>query len=158
MIRALSRTAAVVLLALATLPAARAADEPVLEWKFVTGYPRPMEMAIVSGDPSQPGPFVVRYRAPSGMKWSAVRYPAAREITIVKGIFWFAAGESYNWRDMTEYKAGAVLTREAGMPYYGWARTAVVLEEKGEGPSLIEYVHPEDDPRVKRKPRSSSSE
>jgi hypothetical protein len=158
MLQTLSRTAAIVLLALAAVPAARAADDQQLEWKFVTGYPRPMEMAIVSGDPAKEGPYVVRFRAPSGMKWSAHRYPDTREVTIIKGIYWFATGDSYNWRDMNEHKVGDVLTKEAGQSYYGWARTAVVIEEKGMGPSAIEYVHPEEDPRNKRKRRGSGSE
>ena len=139
----------------ATLPlGAFAEDAPQLEWKFVTGIPRPIEMAVVSGDPTQPGPYVVRYRMPSGMKIAPHRYPDTRELTVVKGIFWFTPGESYNWKDMNEYKAGTVLTKEAGQPYFGWARTAVEIEEKGTGPSAIEYIHAEDDPRNKRVRRS----
>jgi hypothetical protein len=151
--------AALALTALAALPLPAAAeDEPELKWAFVPGYPRPIEMAVVSGDPTQPGPFVVRFRMPSGMKWSPHRYANTRKMTIVKGIFWLVPGESFNWKDMNEYKAGTTLTKEAGKPYFGWARTAVVLEEKGEGPSLIEYVSPEDDPRNKRARRSAASE
>lgn len=156
------RTSALAALALAGLCAlpfpAAAEDDQDLKWSFVPGYPRPIEMAIVSGDPAQPGPFVVRYRMPSGMKWSPHRYPNAREMTIVKGIFWLVPGESFNWKDMNEYKAGTTLTKEAGQPYFGWARTATVLEERGEGPSLIEYVHAEDDPRNKRSRRASAAE
>ncbi|MEI7970794.1 MAG: cupin domain-containing protein [Betaproteobacteria bacterium] len=138
--------------------AAAAEDSPELKWQFVAGVPRPIEMAVVSGDPSQPGPYVVRYRMPSGMKIAPHRYADERELTVIKGIFWLVPGESYNWKDMNEYKQGSVIVKEAGKPYFGWARTAVVIEEKGTGPSAIEYVHPEDDPRNRRARRSSSSE
>jgi hypothetical protein len=137
----------------ATAPgfAAETAGDQDLKWSFLPGFARPIEVAIVSGDPAQPGPFVIRLRMPSGMKIAPQRHPDDRELTIVKGIFWSAAGESYNWRDMNEYKAGAVLHKPAGEAHYGWARTAVILEEKGTGPTQIEYVHEDDDPRLRRR-------
>ena len=154
MIRALTHATAAGVLALAALPAAFAAEgDDSLEWKYVPGIARPIEMAIVSGNPAEPGPYVVRYRAPSGMKWAPRVYNTAREIKVLKGIYWFTPGNDYNWRQMDEFKVGSVLDIEAGKSYFGWARTAVVIEEKGEGPTVIQYVHDEEDPRNKRKPR-----
>ena len=150
-------SAALALAALSPI-AGIAAENEELNWQYVPGVPKPIEMAVVSGDPTQPGPYVVRYRMPSGMKMAPHRYPDERELTIVKGIYWIVPGESYNWRDMNEYKQGAVIVKEAGKAYFSWARTAVVLEEKGTGPTAIEYVHPEDDPRNKRVRRPSSAE
>lgn len=134
-----------------TVVAADAVNDQDLKWSYMPGFSRPIEVAIVSGDPSQPGPYVIRMRMPSGMKIAPQRHPDARELTIVKGIFWSATGESYNWRDMNEYKAGTVIQKPAGDPFYGWARTGVILEEKGTGPTKIEYVHEDDDPRTHRK-------
>ncbi|MFO1321362.1 MAG: cupin domain-containing protein [Burkholderiales bacterium] len=157
----MSRTTALAAFALAAaslIPvAATAADEPELKWAFVAGVPRPVEMAIVSGNPDEAGPYVVRYRMPSGMRFAPHKYSDQRELTVVKGIWWMTPGESYNWRDMTEYQQGSVIVREAGKPYYAWARTAVLIEEKGTGPSTLQYVNPEDDPRNKRKPRRKGS-
>lgn len=134
-----------------------AEDTQELKWQFMPGIPRPIEVAVVSGDPSQPGPYVIRYRMPSGMRLAPHSFPDQRELTVVKGIYWIVPGENYNWRDMTEYPAGSVIVREAGKPYFTWARTAVVLEEKGTGPSEIQYVHPEDDPRNKKKRRGAAA-
>ncbi len=130
--------------------AAESVNGDDLKWSFTPGFARPIEVAVVSGDPSQPGPFVIRMRMPSGMKVAPQRHPDDRELTVIKGIFWSGVGESYSWKDMTEYKAGAVIAKPAGEAHYGWARTAVILEEKGTGPSAIEYVHEEDDPRIRR--------
>ncbi|MCU0869958.1 MAG: cupin domain-containing protein [Burkholderiales bacterium] len=128
----------------------RADDAPALEWQFVPGLARPIERAIVSGDPAQPGPYVIRYRMPSGMKVAPMLTPNVRELEIVKGVYWAAGGASYNWKDMVEHKAGTILNYEAGQPYFGWARTAVVLEERGEGPNVMQYAHPDDDPRNRK--------
>lgn len=136
---------------LATTAFAQAADDgPALDWQFVPGIARPIERAIVSGDPAKPGPYVLRYRMPSGMKVAPMTTPNVREVEIVKGVFWVAGGGSYNWKDMVEHKAGTVLTFDAGQPYYGWARTAIVIEERGEGPNAAAYVHTEDDPRNRK--------
>jgi hypothetical protein len=138
-------------LALAVLLPASAGAEEDLNWQFVPGIPRPVEVAIVSGDPSKEGPYVVRYRTPSGMRFAPVTHPDARELTIIKGTYWIAQGESYNWKQMDEFKAGAVIQKEANKPYFGWARTAVILEERGTGPTNLNYVHEDDDPRNHRK-------
>jgi len=138
-------------LALAALLPASAGAEEDLNWQFVPGIPRPVEVAIVSGDPSKEGPYVVRYRTPSGMRFAPVTHPDVRELTIIKGTYWIAQGESYNWKQMDEFKAGAVIQKEANKPYFGWARTAVILEERGTGPTNLNYVHEDDDPRNHRK-------
>lgn len=149
--------AALALAAITAIPAAFAGEEPQdIKWTAIPNSP--MKIAILSGNPDEPGPFVVRYWMPSGKRFVPHRYADQREVTVLKGIFWVAEGESYNWRDMNEYKQGAVIVREAGKPYYAWARTEVMLEERGTGPTVIEYVNPEDDPRNKRKRRSSASE
>ena len=154
MIRTLSRLFGALALGMAVTASAAAAEtvkDEDLKWSFVPGFARPIEVAMVSGNPAEPGPFVIRLRMPSGMKIAPQRYPDDRELTILKGIFWSAEGESYNWRDMNEYKAGAVIRKPTGKAYYGWARIAVILEEKGTGPTKIEYVHEEDDPRTHRR-------
>ncbi|MBX9962239.1 MAG: cupin domain-containing protein [Burkholderiales bacterium] len=154
MIRTFSRLLGALALGIAATGPALAAEtvnDQDLKWSFVPGFARPIEVAVVSGDPNQPGPFVIRMRMPSGMKIAPQRYPDDRELTILKGIFWSAEGESYNWKEMNEYKAGTVIQKPTGKAYYGWARTAVVLEEKGTGPTKIEYVHEDDDPRNHRR-------
>lgn len=154
MIRSFSHSLAALALGLALTPsgfAAESVNDQDLKWSFMPGFARPIEVAIVSGDPNQPGPYVIRLRMPSGMKIAPQRHPDDRELTIIKGIFWSATGESYNWKEMNEYKAGTVLQKPAGEPHYGWARTGVILEEKGTGPTKIEYVHEDDDPRTHRR-------
>lgn len=149
-VRLAATCGAFALAAVATSTPTRADDAPGLDWKFEPGLSRPIERAIVSGDPAQPGPYVIRYRMPSGMKMAPMLTPNVRELSIVKGIYWVAGGASYNWKDMVEHKAGTVLTYDAGQPYYGWARTAVELEERGEGPNVFQYAHAEDDPRNRK--------
>jgi hypothetical protein len=139
------------ILALAAIASAPAGAEEELKWQFVPGIPRPVEVAVVSGDPSKEGPYVVRYRTPSGMRFAPAVHPDARKLVIIKGTFWIAQGESYNWKQMDEFKAGAVIQKEANKPYFGWARTAVILEERGTGPTSLQYVHEDDDPRNHRK-------
>lgn len=143
-------TCAAVMFGLSPLAISADASADTLEWHYVPGIPKPIEMAVVSGDPTRDGPYVVRYRMPSGMKMNPQRFSDERQLTILKGTFWISSGESFNWKDMAEYKQGAVVVKEANKPYFGWARTAVVLEESGTGPSRFEYVNEEDDPRNRR--------
>ena len=45
--------------------------------------------------------------------------------------------------------AGGFFRAEQGMPHYGWASGADVIQIHGMGPFPITYVNPADDPRNK---------
>jgi quercetin dioxygenase-like cupin family protein len=111
--------------------------------------PYGMRMMRIQGDPSQPGPYVVRVRVPSGYQWPPMRFPDERVTTILKGKLWFAEGERRDPRKMQELEAGAMFVTPAQTPHYQWARTEVILQIAGTGPisEPVTYVNPDDDPR-----------
>jgi quercetin dioxygenase-like cupin family protein len=111
--------------------------------------PRGMRVMLVEGDPSKPGPYVMRVRVPSGYQWPPMQFPDDRTITILKGKLWYAEGERRNPKAMQELEAGAMFKTPANTPHYQWARTEVILQITGTGPieNPVKYVNPEDDPR-----------
>lgn len=121
-----------------------------LKWRFLPNVPRPIELATVFGDPSQPGPYVFRARMPSGMKLPPHRHPDERRVTVLKGTYWSGIGESYNMREMHEYPVGSFYVTPGNAPHYSFARTEVIVQEEGHGPTGMSYVHEDDDPRTHR--------
>ena len=90
--------------ALGLLPfAAIAADEHVsatpdtLKWgPAPPAYPKGAEFAIISGNPGQEGPFVLRIKAPAGYKVPPHVHPADENVTVLSGTFNFGMGEKFD--------------------------------------------------------------
>ncbi len=118
-------------------------------WQKEPGIPHGAKMLVVYGDPSKVGPYMLRFRLPSGYKMHPHKFPNDQFVTVVKGTYWLGAGERYNPLKMREMSGGSAFVVPAGTALYNWARTEVILQVLGEGPvtNPIEYINPEDDPR-----------
>ena len=139
---------AVVLL---TVPAARlsaqtpAADHVVvtpdqLHW---TPYYAGGEQAILLGDPSRPGPYVLRVRFPAGLHIQPHYHLDNRIVQVLYGTMYFAVGESGDTTKMRAIPAGSLWTEPARMIHYAWTGNGeVVLQVVGTGPTETKTVAP----------------
>src|SRR5687767_15071598 len=60
-----------------------------LNWqRELPGLPSGAELAVVEGDPSKPGFFALRLRAPAGYKVPPHWHPGAERLTILTGTLW----------------------------------------------------------------------
>jgi hypothetical protein len=118
-----------------------------LRWANPPSIPRAIELAVVYGDPSKPGPYVFRARMPAGTRLPAHRHPDERWVTVLVGTYRSAVGERLDADSATEYPTGSFYVTPANAPHYSIAVTDVIVQEQGVGPSGIAYVHAEDDPR-----------
>jgi len=46
-----------------------------IDWKPFPALPPPVQLAVVVGQPSEPGPYVIRVKVPSGVKLMPHRHP-----------------------------------------------------------------------------------
>ena len=120
------------------------------QWQKSKEMPYGMRMMYLHGDPSQPGPYVLRIRVPTGYKIPPVKYPDDRVTTVLKGKMWNAEGERYDPMKMQEWEAGTMFVTPANTPHYQWARTELILQVVGFGPidNPVTYINPDDDPRT----------
>lgn len=127
------------------------ADPETIKWMPNKSVPNGMQIVLLYGDPSKPGPYVFRAKMPSGYKLPPHKHPDERSVTVLKGTYWAGTGDRYNPLVMKEFQAGAFYVTKANVPHYSWARTEVFIQEMGMGPveHAIEYVNPDDDPRIK---------
>jgi len=123
------------------------ADPETMKWERNRAAPWGMRIIVLYGDPSKPGPYIFRVKMPSAYVLPPHRHKDDRTVTVLKGNYWIGTGEEFNRMDMQITEAGAFYTTKADVPHYAWARTEVILQESGYGPTDMRYVHPEDDPR-----------
>ncbi len=113
------------------------------------GMPAGMRMAVVSGDPSQPEPYVLRAQMPANYRIAAHWHPTTENITVLSGTVALAMGEKLDDAATQDVAAGGFVSLPAEMRHTFLARTASTIQVHGIGPFAITYVNPADDPRTK---------
>jgi anti-sigma factor ChrR (cupin superfamily) len=109
------------------------------------------KFAILEGDPSKEGPFVMRLKLPDGYRIPPHVHTKPERLTMISGTFNIGMGDKFDASKGTPMPAGAFGIWEAGMKHYVWAKGETVVQLHGMGPWSIEYVNPSDDPRKGKK-------
>jgi ketosteroid isomerase-like protein/quercetin dioxygenase-like cupin family protein len=109
--------------------------------------PAGAQLAVISGDPSQPGqPYTIRLKMPDGYKVPAHFHPAHEAATVISGTFNLGMGDKLDITKTQALQAGGFAVAPAGMHHFAWAKGETVVQINGNGPFAITYVNPEDDP------------
>ena len=119
-----------------------------IEWKPFAALPPSARLAVVVGDPSQPGPYVIRVKVPLGVKLMPHRHPEDRVYTVMSGVFYIGLGDRFDAGKLHAYPPGSVIVLPGNTWHYHWAKSGeYVTQVTGIGPLGLEYLHSEDDPR-----------
>jgi hypothetical protein len=113
--------------------------------------PAGAKMAILEGDPSKDGPFVMRLMLPDGFKVQPHWHPKVERVTVLQGTFNLGMGEKFDKSATREMVAGTFGFWAAGMRHFAWAKGETILQLHGIGPWTINYVNPAHDPRNAKK-------
>lgn len=123
-----------------------------LVWKDgPASLPPGAKMAILEGDPTKPGPFVMRIKLPDGYKLPPHSHPKPERVTVISGSFHLGMGEKFDPKKAQELAAGTYGTWPAGMKHFVWVEGETIVQFHGDGPWTINYVNPDDDPRKPKK-------
>ena len=110
------------------------------------------QMAVVDGDPTKPGPFVIRAKFPAGFKVMPHWHPTDENVTVISGTLAAGMGEKWDDAAMKTFTAGAFARMPKKSPHYVQAKEETVVQVHGTGPFVLTYVNPNDDPRTKKTP------
>jgi quercetin dioxygenase-like cupin family protein len=111
--------------------------------------PAGAKMAVVSGDPGQPGPFAIQLSMPNGYQIKPHTHPTAEVVSVVKGTFLVGMDKTWDAAAMKPMATGANGSIPANMAHYAQAKGATVIQISSTGPFAINYVNPSDDPSKK---------
>jgi len=119
-----------------------------IEWKPFPAFPPSARLAVVVGEPTGPGPYVIRVKLPAGVKLMPHVHPEDRVYTVISGVFYIGLGERFDSAKLEAYPPGSVVVLPGGSSHFHWARSgAYVTQVTAIGPLGLEYVDPGDDPR-----------
>lgn len=105
------------------------------------------KFAVLEGNPTKDGPFVLRLRLPDGYRIAPHTHPKTECVTVISGTFHLGMGDKFDRAKGMRMPAGTFGTWQPGMKHYAWATGETIIQLHGVGPWTITYVNPEDDPR-----------
>lgn len=122
-----------------------------IDWKPFSTFPPSVRLAVIVGQPSKPGPCLIRVKVPGGVKLMPHKHPEDRVYTVISGIFYIGLGDQFDPDKLKAHPPGAVIVLPGNSPHYHWTKSGgYVTQVAATGPLGIEYVDSNDDPRTKK--------
>ena len=119
-----------------------------VDWKPFPAFPPSVRLAVVVGQPSEPGPYTIRVKAPHGEKLMPHKHPEDRVYTVISGVFYIGLGDEFDASKLEAYPPGAVVILPGNTPHFHWAKSGeYVTQVTAIGPLGLEYLSAKDDPR-----------
>jgi quercetin dioxygenase-like cupin family protein len=102
-------------------------------------------MAVLYGDPSKEGPFIVRLKFPAGFKVMPHTHPTDENVTVISGALAIGMGDKLDTKTKA-LPAGSFFSLPAKMHHFAYAPKEAVIEISSMGPFVLTYLDPKDDP------------
>ena len=109
--------------------------------------PKGTQISRVAGDPSKPGPFVLRVKVPANTGIAPHTHAKPETLTILSGAIYHEHGRTLDKSKGSALKAGGFVHLPEDMPHSLWTTDEPVeLQVNGSGPFGLNYINPADDP------------
>jgi anti-sigma factor ChrR (cupin superfamily) len=110
-----------------------------------------IQISALAGDSSKPGPYTVRLKFSDGTHVAAHWHPEDENVTVIQGTFLAGMGEKYDAASLHEFPTGSFILMPKEMRHFAAARGETIVQLHGNGPFVINYVNPADDPSKSKK-------
>jgi anti-sigma factor ChrR (cupin superfamily) len=108
------------------------------------------QFAVLSGNPTATGPYVIRLKMPDGYKIMPHWHPTTENVSVISGEFHVGMGDKFEESGMHALPSGSFVAMPPHMHHYGVAKGETVVQVHGQGPFKLTYVNPSDDPSKKK--------
>ena len=126
-----------------------------VDWKPFPAFPPGARLAVLVGEPTQAGPYLIRVKVPSGVKLMPHKHPEDRIYTVISGVFYVGLGDRFDAEDLKAYPPGSVVVLPGNTWHFHWAKSGeYVTQVNAIGPLGLEYKEADDDPRNAAQPDS----
>jgi quercetin dioxygenase-like cupin family protein len=113
-------------------------------------FPNGGQTALLHGDPTKPGLFILRIKFPPNYVVPPHTHPGFETVTVLSGAMGSGMGEKAELKGKM-LKAGGMLALPANHAHYVWtAGEETIIQVAAVGPFDLVYINPADDPRNKK--------
>lgn len=109
--------------------------------------PAGAQIAVLAGDPTGPGAYVVRLKFPANYTIPAHSHPTNENVTVVSGDLLVGMGDAVNKASAKGLGVGGFGLLPANMNHFAFTRQETTIVLFGQGPVEFKYVNTADDPR-----------
>jgi quercetin dioxygenase-like cupin family protein len=106
------------------------------------GMPKGVAMAVLEGDPRQPGIFTLRLKAPPGFLLPPHTHPTEERVTVLAGSIAVGFGGSVERASARKFGVGAFYVTPPGVAHYVFSDEGVTVQITGIGPWKVEPIAP----------------
>ena len=125
---------------MATLTEAKWSPAPPL-------IPPGAQIAVLTGDPTKPAPYSVRFKFPANYAIPAHSHPADENVAIVSGELFMGMGNKLDTTRAVGLPPGGYALVPANQNHFAFTKKETTILLYGTGPVDFKYVNPADDPR-----------
>ena len=94
-----------------------------IDWKPFPAFPPSARLAVLVGEPTQAGPYVIRVKVPSGVKLMPHKHPEDRIYTVMSGVFYIGLGDRFDGDKVRAYPPGSVIVLPGDTWHFHWAKS-----------------------------------
>lgn len=106
-----------------------------------SNLPAGSRIAVLSGDPTKPGPFVLRVEFPANTLVAQHRHATTENLTVISGSFEHGIGEKVDRAHERLMEPGGFLFLPGNVPHYlRTLQSKTVVQVTGMGPFGLHYV------------------
>jgi len=121
-----------------------------IEWQDAPpSLERGAHVAILEGDPAEPGVFTMRIRMPDGYVIAPHWHENVERVTVISGGFRLGKGDVLDRAATQLLPPGSYTAIPRGTRHFAVAEGETVIQLTSVGPWVINYVDPVDDPRLR---------
>jgi hypothetical protein len=121
-----------------------------VDWQPFAAFPPSARLAILVGQPSEPGQYTIRVKVPGGVKLMPHRHREDRTYTVISGIFYIGLGDEFDASKLHAYPPGSVIVLPGNTSHFHWAQSGeYITQVTAIGPLGLEYIDENDDPRAR---------
>ena len=119
-----------------------------ISWADVpSALPPGAKIAVLEGNPFEPGPYSLRLMMPANYKIPAHWHTMIERVTVISGTMNAGMGDELDTEKGKAFPAGSFVFIPAKMHHFAWASEDTIVQINGDGPFDIHYINPADDPR-----------
>ena len=110
--------------------------------KWVRNSAGTNEQAILFGDPSKPGPYVIRIKWLPGNFSKPHFHNSDRFFVVISGIWWVGTGSKFNKDETVPVPTGSYVIHKGGQTHFDGAKNEeAIIQVSGIGPVITEQLH-----------------
>jgi hypothetical protein len=100
-----------------------------------------VRLAVLVGNPAEPGPYVIRVKAPGGTKLMPHQHPEDRIYTVMSGVFYIGLGARFDGDQVKAYPPGSVIVLPGNTAHFHWAKSGEYITQVTAIGPLWPYGH-----------------